>query len=292
EVHIHHGQFPVKFPCVAGHEPVGEIAALGAGVTTLRVGDRVGVSWLQRGCGRCAQCQRGRAMYCADAQTWMTMGGGFSDLMLAWEEGCTLLPDGLDYEIAAPVFCAGFTVMSGLRNAEPRPGDRVAVVGIGGLGHLALQVAAAYGFETIAVTSSPDKAAEAKRFGASAAVISGGNAGEALSKIGGADVILSTTNSAAQVSQVVAGLRPEGRLVSMGALDGPIQLDSIGLLMKQARIVGSTQNRREDLLDALALAASGKARPVIETFPLSRLNEARDRLEAGKMRYRAVLLPE
>lgn len=292
EVQIHHGHFPgLKFPLVAGHEPIGKIVALGAGVTNLRVGDRVGVSWVQKGCGRCAACQAGRSLYCTASQTWMTVGGGFSQRMLAWAEGCTLVPDGLDDASAAPIFCAGFTVMSGLRNADPRPGERVAVLGIGGLGHLAVQLGAALGLETIAVTSSEDKRAEAKRMGASDVVIAGSHVGESLQKVGGADLILSTTNSAKQVSQALAGLRPEGRLVNMGALDGPIQADSHLLLIKQLRLVGSTQNRRADLVEALALAAKGKLKPMVETFPLAQVNEALAKLEAGKMRYRGVLLP-
>jgi D-arabinose 1-dehydrogenase-like Zn-dependent alcohol dehydrogenase len=229
-------------------------------------------------------------MYCASAQTWMNMGGGFAESFVAWAEGCTLIPAGLDSASAAPIMCAGYTVLSGLRNATPRAGERVAVLGIGGLGHLAIQYAAALGFETIAITHSRDKMAEAKRLGASDAIL-GDHPGEALEKIGGADVILATTNSAAQVTQAVAGLRPEGRLVSMGAVDGPIQLNSIALIMKQVKIIGSTLNHRADLVDALALAAAGKVKPVVETFPLARVNDAIDRLEAGKMRYRAVLLP-
>lgn len=292
EVHIHHGDFAwLKLPCVPGHEPVGRIVAVGAGVTSLKVGDRVGVSWIQKGCGRCKACQSGRALYCPQSQTWMNMGGGFSQLMLAWAEGCTVVPDELDDVTAAPIFCAGFTVMSGLRNAEPRAGERVAVLGVGGLGHIAIQLAAALGFETVAVTSSADKSAEAKRLGASEVVIAGQNTGESLQKAGGADVILSTTNSAQQVTHAVAGLRPEGRLVNMGALDGPIQLDSGPMLVRQLKVVGSTQNRRGDLVDTLALAAKGKIKPLIETFPLDRVNDAFARLESGKMRYRGVLLP-
>jgi D-arabinose 1-dehydrogenase-like Zn-dependent alcohol dehydrogenase len=291
EVHIQHGHFRLRLPCVAGHEPVGTVTALGPGVTTLREGDRVGVSWTQRGCGRCATCHSGRPKYCASAQTWMQMGGGFAESMLAWAEGCTPVPSSLDDVTAAPIFCAGFTVLSGLRNAHPRAGERVAVLGIGGLGHLAIQFAAVLGFETIAVTNSADKAAEALRFGASDVIVAGADTGAALTKVGGADVILSTTNSAKQVSQAIGGLRPEGRLVSMGALDGPIQVDSIQLIMRQVRIVGSTQNDRADLVDALDMAAKGKVKPATETFPLDDVNTALDRLESGKMRYRGVLLP-
>jgi D-arabinose 1-dehydrogenase-like Zn-dependent alcohol dehydrogenase len=186
DVHVLHGEFSwLKLPCVAGHEPVGKIVAVGVGVTNLRVGDRVGVSWVQKGCGRCAACQSARPLFCSTPQSWMTLGGGFVELMLAWAEGCTLVPDGLDDVTAAPIFCAGFTVMSGLRSAEPRAGERVAVLGIGGPGHLAIQLAAALGFETLAVTSTAEKTAEAERFGASDVVIAGSNPGEALQRRAG-----------------------------------------------------------------------------------------------------------
>lgn len=290
DVHVHHGHLPCKLPIVAGHEPVGEVVEVGAGVTSVVVGDRVGVCWVQKGCGRCRFCQEGRPIYCASQQTWMQVGGGNSELMLAWAEGCTKIPDGLAYELAAPVFCAGFTVMSGLRSAAPRPGDRIAVIGIGGLGHLAVQYAAALGLETIVVTSSADKIKFAKELGASEAVVAGDDPGKALAAIGGVDVILSTTNSAKQVGQAISGLRPEGRLVGMGFVDGPIAIaDQGSLLMKQLRVLGSSQNQRRDLVEALELVASGKVKPILETYPLDKVNEVFERVESGKVRFRAVI---
>ena len=289
DVHVHHGHFPLDLPKVIGHEPVGEIVALGPGVTGLRTGDRVGVSWHQHGEGRCRACQSGRSLYCPEAQTWMNLGGGNAELMLAWADGCTLVPAGLDDAAAAPIFCAGYTVMSGLRNANPKPGERIAVLGIGGLGHLAIQFARALGLEVFALTGTAAKKDEAKKLGASDVIVASGDIGAALLAAGGADVILGTTNSAAHATQALSGLRPEGRLVNMGALDGPIQADALLLLTRQARIIGSTQNHRRDLVEALELTASGKVRPQIETYPLEKANEVRDRLVAGKVRYRAVL---
>jgi D-arabinose 1-dehydrogenase-like Zn-dependent alcohol dehydrogenase len=289
DVHVHHGHLPVELPKVLGHEPVGEIVALGAGVLGFRVGDRVGVSWHQRGEGRCRFCQEGRFRYCAEAQTWAHLGGGNGELMLAWATGCTLVPPGLDDAAAAPIFCAGYTVFSGLRNAAPRPGERVAVLGIGGLGHLAIQYAAALGLEVVALTGTAGKKEEAKKLGASDVIVASGDLGAALLAAGGADVILGTTNSAAHATQALSGLRPEGRFVNMGALDGPIQADAMLFLSRQIRLVGSMQNERRDLVEALELAASGKVRAQIETYPLEKANEVRDRLAAGKVRYRAVL---
>src|SRR5579859_4711690 len=195
DVHAHHGVFPLKPPFVAGHEPAGEIVELGAGVTDLVVGDRVGVFWNQKGCGRCNVCQAGRGG-CANAQTWMHIGGSNSELMLAWASGCALIPEGASYEAAAPIFCAGYTTMSGLRNADPKPGERVAVLGVGGLGHLAVQFSHALGLETLAITGQADKQKELKELGADAVVIAGDDPGKALTAAGGADIILSTTNSA------------------------------------------------------------------------------------------------
>lgn len=290
DVLTHRGQWPVKLPLVPGHEPVGEIAAVGEGVTTLRLGDRVGVSWNQKGCGRCEWCQRRQPKYCATYESWMNLGGGHAQLMLAWADGCTLLPDGLDYEQAAPVLCAGFTVMSGLRNAAPRPGDRVAVLGIGGLGHLAVQYAAALGLETLVLTSTPDKVAFAKQLGAADALVVPDDPGTALAQAGGADIILATTTSAHHTAKALSGLRPEGRLVTMGVPDGPLAIEDIAtLLFKQCSIKGSTHNDRSDLVEALDLVATGKVTPIVETYPLDRVHDAFERVESGRVRFRSVL---
>lgn len=289
DLHVHHGVFPLKRPFVAGHEPTGEIVELGAGVTDLHVGDRVGVFWNQKGCGRCPVCQGGRGDQCAQVQTWMHLGGGNSELMLAWASGCALLPEGVSYEDAAPIFCAGYTVMSGLRNGTPKPGERVAVLGVGGLGHLAVQFAKALGLETFAVTGQAEKAAELRQLGADEVVLTGDDVGKALVAVGGADIILSTTNSAPQISAAFAGLRPGGRLVNMGLADGAIAIDSATLMFGQRELRGSSHDERSDLLDALQLVARGKVKPRIEVYPLDRVNEVRDRLAAGKVRYRAVL---
>lgn len=289
DLHVHHGVFPLKTPFVAGHEPAGDVVEVGPGVLDLKVGDRVGAFWNQKGCGRCAVCQAGRPDACANAQTWMHLGGGNSELMLAWASGCALLPDGLSYEAAAPIFCAGYTVMSGLRNADPKPGERAAILGVGGLGHLALQFAKAVGLETVAITGQADKKAELEGLGADEVLLSGDDPGKALTDAGGADVVLSTTNSARQVSSAFAGLRPNGRFVNMGLTDGPISVDPGVLMFGQRQLRGSSQDERSDLFEALALTAAGKVKPKIETYPLAKVNEVRERLEAGKVRYRAVL---
>jgi len=289
DLHVHHGLFPLKPPIVAGHEATGEIVELGQGVTDLKCGDRVGVFWNQKGCGRCAACQSGLPGGCASAQTWMHCGGGNSELMIAWASGCALIPDNVSFEAAAPIFCAGYTTMSGLRNADPKPGERVAVLGVGGLGHLAIQFAKALGLETVALTGQIEKKKEIEALGADIVVASGDDPGKALSGVGGANIILSTTNSARQISAAFAGLRPGGRLINMGLLDGAIAIDPMALTFGQRQLRGSSQDERSDLFEALQLVAAGKVTPKVETYPLVKINEARERLKAGKVRFRGVL---
>jgi D-arabinose 1-dehydrogenase-like Zn-dependent alcohol dehydrogenase len=289
DLHVHHGLFPLEPPIVAGHEPVGVVAEVGAGVTDLRVGDRVGVFWKQKGCGRCTACQAGRKDACAEVQSWMQLGGGNSELMLAWASGCALLPDGVSFEEAAPIFCAGYTVMSGLRNASPRPGERVAVLGVGGLGHLALGMSKAVGLETFAITGQADKLRELRELGADEAILTGDDPGAALEAAGGADIILSTTNSAKQIAQAFRGLRHGGRLINMGIADAPLPIESYSLVAGQRELRGSTQDERSDLFEALELLAQKKIKPRVEAYPLAQVNSVRERLAAGKVRYRAVL---
>jgi D-arabinose 1-dehydrogenase-like Zn-dependent alcohol dehydrogenase len=289
DLHVHHGAFPLPRPFVAGHEPAGEIVAIGAGVTDFKVGDRVGAFWFQKGCGRCAACQSGQPGTCANAQSWINLGGANSELMLAWASGLELIPDKVSYEDAAPIFCAGYTVMSGLRNADPKPGERVAILGVGGLGHLALQYAKAIGLETIAITGQASKLAELTKLGADHVLVSDGDPGKILTDAGGADIILSTTNSAKQIAQAFLGLRRNGRLVNMGVPDGPLTIDARALTFGQRQIRGSSQDERADIYEALQHVASGKVKPILELYPLDKANDALERLTAGKVRYRAVL---
>jgi 2-desacetyl-2-hydroxyethyl bacteriochlorophyllide A dehydrogenase len=289
DLHVHHGMFPMPRPIIAGHEPTGDVVAVGPGVTDLKVGDRVGAFWNQKGCGRCARCQAGEPGACAQVQGWMQLGGGNSELMLAWASGCALLPDNLSYEAAAPIFCAGYTVMSGLRNADPRPGERVAILGVGGLGHLALQFAKAVGLETVAITGQAGKRGELTALGADEVLVSDGDPGKALIAAGGADIILSTTNSARDIASAFAGLRHNGRLVNMGVADAPIAIDPMLLMFGQRQLRGSSHDERADLIEALQLVAAGKVKPMLELYPLAQANDVLARLAAGKVRYRAVL---
>jgi alcohol dehydrogenase len=286
DVHQTHGGIPGAFPRTLGHEPVGEIVAIGPGVTTRSVGDRVGVAWLQSSCGRCEWCLRSKPMFCAGMLgTSMQLPGGHAEYLLAYADATMLLPEGLSFEQAAPIFCAGYTVWSGLRWAAPEPGERVAVVGIGGLGHLAVQYAKAAGFHTIAVSHSPDKDRLIRDLGADEIVRDGAG----LAAAGGADIVLGTSNSADAMADSIRGLRPDGRLVVMGAEAKPLAVSPMDLLMKRIKIIGSQQNGREFLHEALALAATGKVRVVTETYRLDEIGKAYERVEKGQVRFRAVV---
>lgn len=289
DVHYWRGDLDVSAPWIFGHEPVGTIDALGPGVTRLQPGDRVGVSWVQEGCGRCRTCQGGKPDYCASVQTWMELGGGHRDFMIARAAGCTLLPAGLDWQLAAPLFCAGYTVMSGYRNARMRPGDRVAVAGVGGLGHIAIQIAKAHGHEVIGITASENKRSEILALGADDVLVVNGHAGHELAAMGGADIVLSTTNNMQHNSELLFGICDEGKLISMAISPEPITVDPLHLLSHQIALLGSQQSSRADLVEVLELAASGKVKPAVEIYAPAEINEVMTRLEAGKVRYRAVL---
>jgi len=286
DVHEMLGNLPGPFPRVLGHEPVGEIVAVGPGVNARKIGDRVGTAWIQSTCGRCEWCQRGRRMFCPYLQgTGLHGQGGHAEYMLMNADVTYLIPDRVSYEQAAPIFCAGYTVYGGLRWADPQPHERVAVLGIGGLGHLAVQYAKAAGFETVAISHSPDKDALIRGLGADEIV----RDGKSLADAGGADVILSTSNSTKSMVDSIQGLRPDGRLVTMGADAEPLSVSLSDLISKRIRIVGSQQNGPEYLYEALDFVAQGKVKVIVETYPLVEAAKAYERVAEGKVRFRAVL---
>ena len=285
DVHITKGAIPTEFPRTLGHEPVGKIVAVGEGVTTRKVGDRVGVPWVQSSCGRCEWCLRGKRMFCAQQiGTGVQMQGSHAEYMLAYADATMLLPDAISYEQAAPVFCAGYTVWSGLRFADPKPHERIAILGIGGLGHLALQYSKVAGFETIAITHSPDKEKLVRDLGADEVVADG----EALQKAGGADVILATGNSYKAASAALKGLRPDGRMVLMGVSEEPLEVTA-DAAMNRSRIICSTQNGNEYLYEALDYVAKGKVKVITETYSLNDISQVYERVANGAVRFRAVI---
>jgi len=289
DVHITEGHLPIpiEFPRTIGHEPVGEIVALGEGVTSRKVGDRVGVPWIQASCGRCEWCLRGKPMFCAQQiGTGINIQGSHAEYMVAYADATMLIPDGLGDEQAAPVFCAGYTVWSGIRWANPKPHERIAVVGIGGLGHMALQYSKAAGFDTIAITHSKDKVELAHKLGADVVV----SDGQGLREAGGADIVLATSNSYKASADALKGLRPDGRLMLIGASDEPFTIPSpLEVMMQRLQILGSNQNGREYLYEALDYVAKGKVKVMAETFPLEHVAEAYEKVANGSVRFRAVI---
>jgi len=226
-------------------------------------------------------------MFCANpVTTGGESAGGHAEYMVAYADATMLLPEGLSYEQAAPIFCAGYTVWSGLRWADPQPGERMAVVGIGGLGHLAVQYAKAAGFTTIAVSRSPDKDQLIGELGADEIA----RDGKGLAAAGGADVILGTSNSMDAMAESVQGLRPDGRFVLMGFEPKPLPIPPADLIMRRIRIIGSQQNGPEYLYEALNLAAAGKVKVMAETYRLDEINRAYERVERGQVRFRALIL--
>jgi len=287
DVHQTKGELPGAFPRILGHEPVGEIVAIGTGVTSRRVGDRVGVPWVQASCGRCEWCLHGRRLFCADVvSTGGQVPGGHAEFMPAYADATMLLPDGVSYEQAAPIFCAGYTVWSGFRWADPQPHERVAVVGVGGLGHLAVQYAKAAGFVTIAVSHSPDKDRFVRELGADEIV----RDGKGLAAAGGADIVLGTSNSVDAMADTIQGLRPDGRFVLMGFEGKPLPVSPGDLILRRIKVIGSQQNGREYLYEALDYVAKGKVKVIEETYPLAEINKAYDRVAEGKVRFRAVIV--
>src|SRR5919202_1785833 len=299
DVHATKGVLGVKFPYTIGHEPAGEIVALGEDVTTRKIGDRVGVPWLQSTCGRCEWCQRGKPSFCPNhIATGINIGGGHAEYMVAYADATQLIPNGVTYDQAAPIFCAGYTVYSGLRLADPKPHERIAVVGIGALGHLGIQYSNAAGFETIAVTHSKDKEELVYKLGADSVVSDGegllkqkGQHGDSSPNGGGADVILATSNSYKATADAIKGLRPDGRVILMGVSPSESLTVPPEILFKRIRIIGSTQNDREHLYEALDYVAKGKVKVMTEISPLEEISNAYDKVANGNVRFKAVVSP-
>ena len=283
------------FPNTPGHEVVGEVVEVGDGVIGREVGDRVGTTWVQSTCGVCAYCKENEplagtaAVNCADPRlTGFTAQGGHAEYIAATATGTVLIPDGLSYEEAAPLFCAGYTVWSGLRAAEPQPGDRIAVQGIGGLGHLAVQYAKAAGHEVVAMTHSPDKHDLARSLGADLVVSNGAE----LQAAGGADVLLLCSNSYEAGRDAFKGLRHHGRAVIAGLDpfdDFVIPTEPQAFAIQQQKVVGATHMGLKYLTEALEIAAAGKVKPMIEVFDKEQITEAVAKVTAGDVRFRAVV---
>jgi uncharacterized zinc-type alcohol dehydrogenase-like protein len=277
------------YPFVGGHEAVGRVVAAGPSVKRVKVGDTVGVSWFAGSCQCCPQCLSGDHNLCATAeQTIVGRHGGFAERVRVNWLWATPIPAGIDLASAGPLFCGGITVFNPILQAGIRPTDRVGVVGIGGLGHLAIQFLAKWGCAVTAFSSNPKKADEARSLGAHEVVDS--RDPEAVKKLAGSlDFILVTANVALDWDAYFAALSPKGRLHFVGAVLNPISVGAFTLIGGQKSISGSPLGSPATMSRMLTFCARHKIAPMIEKFPMSRINEALEHLRAGKARYRVVL---
>ena len=286
------GHFPgITYPRVPGHEVAGVIDAVGSEVPRWRVGQYVGVGWLGSYCGYCDSCRRGSFITCSNQLvTGITMDGGYQDYMLVPFEGLALIPTEISPVDAGPLMCAGITTFNSLRNGGARGGDTVAVLGIGGLGHLAVQFASTMGFHTIAIARGRDKEPLAKQLGARHYIDSTvGDPAAALLRLGGAKIIVATATSAPAMAATIGGLSVDGRLVVLGADFTPMALNTAALIGKRTGLYGWPSGSSIDSEDTMTFAAMTGVRPMTETFPLDKAQEAYDRMISNKARFRAVL---
>jgi len=286
------GQWPgLQFPRVPGHEIAGVIDALGAGIEGWTVGQRVGVGWHGGHCGRCARCRHGDFVLCEKAQIpGISYDGGYAEFVVAPVEALASIPDDLSDTDAAPLLCAGITTYNALRNSGARAGDVVAILGVGGLGHLGVQFARKMGFRTVAIARGQDKASLAKELGAHHYIDSRAqNVAEELQKLGGARVILATVTSGKAMSAAVGGLGLNGKLIMVGISEEPVEVPIAQFIMGRSSIQGWPSGTSADSQDTLAFSALSGVKPMIEEFPLERAAEAYERMMSGDARFRVVL---
>ena len=277
------------YPLVPGHEVVGTVAAVGEGVTNVAVGDTVGLGWYSGSCLTCRQCMSGDHNLCAGNEgTIVGRHGGFADTVRCQAEWAIPLPQGVDAAKAGPLFCGGITVFNPIVQFGVRPTDRVGVIGIGGLGHLALQFLAKWGCEVTAFTSTDAKADEAREMGAHH-VVNSRDAAQLEAVAGSFDLILSTVNVDLDWNSFLVALGPRGRLHSVGAVPSPIPVPAFSVIPGQKSVSGSPLGSPATTAMMLEFCARHGIEAVTERFPMSEVNEAFDHLRAGKARYRIVL---
>ncbi len=285
------GAFPISYPRVPGHEVVGLIDALGSGVPDWKIGTRVGVGWHGGHCGHCTSCRRGDFITCVDARIpGITYDGGYADYMIAPFEALAAIPPELSAEDAAPLLCAGITTFNALRHSGAHAGDTVAILGIGGLGHLGVQFAAKMGFRTVAIARGTDKQALALELGADHYIDSTKqNVAEALTRLGGARVVLATVTDAKSMGAAIGGLGIDGKLLIVGAAFEPIEVPALALIGGRRSIAGWPSGTAIDSEDTLDFSVLAQVRPRIETYPLEAASQAYERMMSGKARFRVVL---
>ncbi len=288
---VKEGAFPgIQYPRVPGHEVAGVIDAVGPGAPGWAPGERVGVGWNGGYCGYCDPCRRGQFFACVRGQvTGLSFDGGYAEYLVAPASAVARMPADLPPVEAAPLMCAGLTTFNALRNSGARPGDVVAVLGLGGLGHLAVQYAAKMGLHVVGIARGQDKAPLARQLGAAVYIDSQAqDAAAELQKLGGAAVILATATSGEAMSAVQGGLGVGGTLLVVGAAES-MQVSPLLLLSGCRSVKGWYSGTSIDSQDTLAFSARAGVRPMNETYPLARVAEAYDRMMSGKARFRVVL---
>jgi D-arabinose 1-dehydrogenase-like Zn-dependent alcohol dehydrogenase len=288
---VKEGAFPgIQYPRVPGHEVAGVIDAVGPGVADWKPGQRVGVGWNGGYCGHCDHCRRGDFFACVTGQvTGLTFDGGYAEYLVAPVSAVARMPAETPPVDAAPLLCAGVTTFNALRNSGARPGDVVAVLGLGGLGHLGVQYAAKMGFHAVGIARGRDKESLARQLGASAYIDSQAQDPAAeLQKLGGAKAILATATSSEAMSAVEGGLAVNGTLLLIGAVPS-LQVSPLFLLTGNRSVKGWYSGISIDSEDTLAFSARTGVRSMNESFPLERVSEAYDRMMSGKARFRVVL---
>jgi D-arabinose 1-dehydrogenase-like Zn-dependent alcohol dehydrogenase len=286
------GLFPgIAYPVVPGHEVAGVIDEVGPDVKGWAVGTRVGVGWFGGHCGYCEPCRRGDLVDCRNLRIpGLTYDGGYADAMIAPADALALIPDDLTPAEAAPLLCAGVTTFHALRESGAHPGDLVAILGIGGLGHLGVQFAAKMGFRTVAIARGAEKAPLAHKLGAHIYLDSQSqDVAAELTKLGGAKTILATVTSGKAMSAVIPGLAVRGKLVVVGVGMDPIEVSTLDLIGGSRSVVGHASGASIDSQDTLAFSALTGVRPTIETVPLEQAPEAYEKMMRNEARFRMVL---
>ena len=286
------GAWPgIQYPRVPGHEIAGIIDELGAGVSEWKQGQRAGVGWHGGHDGTCLQCRRGDFRNCQNLQiAGISYDGGYQQYMVAPVEALTAIPESLSDVDAAPLLCAGITTYNALRHSGAMPGDVVAVLGVGGLGHLGIQFASKFGYKVAAVGRGSESSTLAKKLGATVYIDNKAtNAAEELQKLGGAQAILATAPSSKAMSEVIDGLAPNGKLMVVGADMEPIGVTPVQLINGSRSLQGWASGTPADAEDTLRFADLTGVRPMIETYPLEKAAEAYARMMSGKAQFRVVL---
>jgi D-arabinose 1-dehydrogenase-like Zn-dependent alcohol dehydrogenase len=288
------GLFPnIEYPRVPGHEVAGVIDAVGEGVKNWKIGQRVGVGWFGGNCHECEACRRGQFILCSKMKICgISYDGGYAEYMIAPTEALALIPEELSAVEAAPLLCAGITTFNALRNSGARAGDLVAVLGIGGLGHLAVKYSVRMGFKTVAIARGEDKKALAKQLGAQIYINSQSeDPAKELQKLGGARIILSTVTNNDAVNAVVTGLGSNGELILVGVPFEPVKVSALHLISGNRGVKGWASGTSIDSEDTLNFSALSGVRSMNQTYPLEKVKEAYEQMLSGKARFRIVLVP-